>query len=112
MNTHQQFPIVITPEQRAEREAADRARLLDNLANLQASIGDLTRLAKSTSYIFDAPEYTGFLHAIYAITEIDAVYEAASEITAECDPDEAYLAEADYRYDVARDEAMMREAGL
>lgn len=106
MNAPAKFPIVLTAAQRAEREAASQAELLNNLANLQKRLDDMTRLAKRTSYIWDAPEYASFLNAIHDITQIDEVYEKAQEIEAEPDGDEAFWTEADRQYDERR------EAGL
>lgn len=109
MNAHTQFPIVLTAAQRAAREAASQAATLDQLANLQKRIEDMTRLVKRTSYYWDAPEYAAFLNGVHDITGIDAVYDAAQEIEGDTDPDEAFWNEADYRYEQRRDDEMMRK---
>lgn len=71
-----------TPEQQRARFAKERADFIAKLVDLQLAIIAMRNHVKFTRGDLDleVPEYRALLEAVYAVTEIDAVWEAAQEL--------------------------------
>lgn len=97
-----------------QRIANLKARLLTDIEGIEAALVAFRTAAMLNPHSWDeSEEYAYLLEAMFGLTSIDAINDKVQEMRVASDVEgvqlerERWADESDYRYDTARDDAMM-----